>query len=103
MWRFSRWGVTALRTAVQQQHLPLRAFHSRAIAAAAARVLISDPIDKSCVDLLRSKGFEVDAKTKVPPKEELVDIIRDFDALIVRSGTKVRCFLRSIVAYHAGG
>ncbi|KNC81328.1 phosphoglycerate dehydrogenase [Sphaeroforma arctica JP610] len=52
------------------------------------KVLISDPINPLCVKILNDAGIEVDARDKVP-MDELVKIISDYDALIVRSGTTV--------------
>ena len=52
-----------------------------------AKVLVSDPIDKAGIDIL-SQVAQVDVKTKLPP-EELVKIIGDYDALMLRSGTQV--------------
>ena len=53
------------------------------------KILISDPLAKEGVELLESeKRFKVDVKLKLPP-EELKKIIKDYDALLVRSGTKV--------------
>ncbi len=55
----------------------------------AHRVLVSDPISDIGVDLLaRHPDIEVDFKTGLTP-EELCAIIGDYDALIVRSQTKV--------------
>lgn len=51
------------------------------------KVLIADPISKSGIDLL-SKYCEVDVKTGLS-KENLIEIIPVYDALIVRSETKV--------------
>ncbi|CAG0885907.1 unnamed protein product [Cyprideis torosa] len=53
------------------------------------RVLISDPINPNCVKILQTSGIEVTALPKVPTKEELLSIIKDYEGLIVRSGTKV--------------
>ena len=53
-----------------------------------ARVLVSDPIDKAGVDRLAAAGHEVDFITGLKP-EELEAMIGDYDALIVRSETKV--------------
>jgi D-3-phosphoglycerate dehydrogenase len=53
-----------------------------------ARVLVSDPIDKVGVDRLAAAGHEVDFKIGLKP-DELEGIIGDYDALIVRSETKV--------------
>ena len=52
-----------------------------------AKVLVSDSIDQSGIDVL-SQVAQVDVKTGLPP-EELVKIIPDYDALMLRSGTKV--------------
>jgi D-3-phosphoglycerate dehydrogenase len=53
-----------------------------------ARVLVSDPITSAGIDLLKEAGFEVEVKTD-HTKEELLAKIKDYDALIVRSQTKV--------------
>jgi len=53
-----------------------------------ARVLVSDPIDNAGVERLSAAGHEVDVKTGLKP-EELEAIIGEYDALIVRSETKV--------------
>ena len=52
------------------------------------KILISDPIEQSCVDILTREGFQVDLKPGIPP-EEIKKIIPEYAALIVRSGTKV--------------
>ena len=53
------------------------------------RVLISDSLSKEAVDILqKEKEFKVDVNTKLTP-EELKKIIKDYDALLVRSATKV--------------
>jgi D-3-phosphoglycerate dehydrogenase len=53
------------------------------------KVLISDPLEKEGVEILkREKDITVDEKPKIPP-EDLKKIIKDYHALIVRSGTKV--------------
>ena len=52
-----------------------------------AKVLISDPIDAEGVELLRSKT-QVDTKYGLKP-EELLEAIGEYDALVVRSETKV--------------
>ncbi|KZC08895.1 PREDICTED: hydroxypyruvate reductase [Dufourea novaeangliae] len=51
-------------------------------------VLISDPVDASCGDLLASHGVPVTNKSKLS-KEELIKELQNHDALIVRSETKV--------------
>ncbi len=52
------------------------------------KILISDPIEQSCVDILKREGFQVDEKPGIPA-EEIKKIISEYAALIVRSGTKV--------------
>jgi len=51
------------------------------------KVLVSDPLASAGVEMLRSQ-VEVDVKTGLKP-EELESIIGDYDALVVRSQTKV--------------
>jgi len=53
-----------------------------------ARVLVSDPIDDAGVQKLGAAGHDVDVKTGMSP-DKLAAIIGDYDALIVRSETKV--------------
>lgn len=56
---------------------------------AVTKILISDPLAEEGIKILEEeKSFKVDVKTKLPP-EELKKIIKDYNALIVRSGTKV--------------
>ncbi len=52
-----------------------------------AKILISDAIAKEGVELLKKEGHEVDVKKLTP--EELVAQIGGYDAIIVRSATKV--------------
>ncbi len=52
-----------------------------------AKVLVSDSIDQAGIEIL-SQVAQVDVKTGLPP-EELVRIIPEYDALMLRSGTKV--------------
>lgn len=51
------------------------------------KVLVSDPIDQVGVDIL-SQVAQVDVKTNLSP-EELIQVIPNYDALMVRSGTRV--------------
>ena len=53
-----------------------------------ARVLVSDPIDKAGVERFAAAGHDVDFKIGLKP-EELAAIIGDYEALVVRSETKV--------------
>jgi D-3-phosphoglycerate dehydrogenase / 2-oxoglutarate reductase len=52
-----------------------------------SKVLVSDPIDQVGIDIL-SQVAQVDVKLNLPP-EQLVQIISDYDALMIRSGTRV--------------
>jgi D-3-phosphoglycerate dehydrogenase / 2-oxoglutarate reductase len=52
-----------------------------------AKVLVSDPIDQVGIDII-SQVAQVDVNTGLSP-EELIDIIPQYDALMVRSQTKV--------------
>jgi D-3-phosphoglycerate dehydrogenase len=51
------------------------------------KVLVSDPIDQVGIDIL-SQVAQVDVKTDLSP-EDLIRIIPDYDALMIRSGTRV--------------
>ena len=51
------------------------------------KVLVSDSIDQSGIDIL-SQVAQVDVKTGLPA-EELVKVIPEYDGLMIRSGTKV--------------
>jgi D-3-phosphoglycerate dehydrogenase len=51
------------------------------------KVLVSDPIDQAGLDIL-SQVAQVDVNTGLSA-EELTNIIGDYDALMIRSGTKV--------------
>lgn len=52
-----------------------------------SKVLVSDPIDQAGIDIL-SQVAQVDVKTGLPP-EELIRIMPEYDALMIRSGTQV--------------
>jgi D-3-phosphoglycerate dehydrogenase (EC 1.1.1.95) len=51
------------------------------------RILVSDPVAEEGLTLLRGH-FSVDARTELT-EDQLVDIIGEYDALVVRSGTQV--------------
>ncbi|GHS95487.1 D-3-phosphoglycerate dehydrogenase [Synergistales bacterium] len=53
-----------------------------------ARILASDGMNKTAVQELTNRGYEV--IEQFYPPEELGEQLRNFDALVVRSGTKVR-------------
>lgn len=52
------------------------------------KVLVSDPISEIGVNKLKEAGFEVDVKVK-KTEEEICEFIGDYQAMIVRSQTKV--------------
>lgn len=52
------------------------------------KVLISDKVDAGCVDILQQGGLDVDVNTGLNP-EQLLEVIGDYDGLVVRSATKV--------------
>ena len=51
------------------------------------KVLVSDPIDQAGIDIL-SQVAQVDVKTNLSP-QDLIGIIPNYDALMIRSGTRV--------------
>lgn len=51
-------------------------------------VLVCDAVDNSCVKLLQDHGINVDYKLKLT-KEQLVKEVKGYDAVIVRSDTKI--------------
>lgn len=52
------------------------------------KIVVSDDLPESALDILRREGWEVDARSGRKP-EELAKDLADADALIVRSATKV--------------
>uniref|UniRef100_T1JC05 D-3-phosphoglycerate dehydrogenase n=1 Tax=Strigamia maritima TaxID=126957 RepID=T1JC05_STRMM len=52
------------------------------------RVLITDPISQSCIDILKENNIDVTYKPKLA-LEEILKEIPEYEILIVRSGTKV--------------
>lgn len=52
------------------------------------KVLVSDPISQEGVDRLENEGYAVDIMTDLS-EDELVEVIGDYSAIIVRSGTEV--------------
>ncbi len=53
------------------------------------KVLASDPLDASAVKAMRDAGLVVDEKTSLTP-DALLREIAEYDAIVVRSATKVR-------------
>jgi len=52
-----------------------------------AKVLVSDSVDEAGIKIL-SQVAQVDVKTGLSP-QELVEIIPEYEALMIRSGTQV--------------
>ncbi|MEO0071765.1 MAG: phosphoglycerate dehydrogenase, partial [candidate division WOR-3 bacterium] len=52
------------------------------------KIIITDPIAPEGVKILRDAGFSVDERPGLP-SEELIKVIPEYDAIIVRSATKV--------------
>jgi len=52
------------------------------------RVLVSDSLSTQGVEILKQAGLQVDVKTKLTP-EQLLDEIKQYEGLVVRSATKV--------------
>jgi D-3-phosphoglycerate dehydrogenase len=55
----------------------------------AFRVLASDPLDAAAIAAMREAGLVVDEKTDLTP-ERLAEEIGTYDAIVIRSATKVR-------------
>jgi D-3-phosphoglycerate dehydrogenase len=55
-----------------------------------AKILISDPVSSECIKMLEDAGHEIVQKTEKKTPEELAEMIKGFDAVVVRSATKVR-------------
>lgn len=55
-----------------------------------AKILISDPVSDACIELLEKAGHECVLKTEKKTPEDLAEIIQGYDAVVVRSATKVR-------------
>lgn len=52
------------------------------------KILVSDQLEQSCIDILIHDGFEVENKPGISPAE-LMNIIGEYEGLVVRSATKV--------------
>lgn len=52
------------------------------------KILVSDSLEQSLIDILIGEGFEVDNRPGIKP-DELSRIVGAYDALVVRSSTKV--------------
>jgi D-3-phosphoglycerate dehydrogenase len=56
------------------------------------KILVSDDVSESGLEPLRAAGFTVEKRTGLKP-DELREIVRDYDGLVVRSETKVTAAL----------
>lgn len=56
------------------------------------KILICDSTDASAIEKMRAAGLEVDVRDKITP-EELPGVLPAYDAMVVRSRTKVRASL----------
>ena len=52
------------------------------------KILVSDDVSESGLEPLRAAGFTVEKRTGLKP-DELCEVVRDYEGLIVRSETKV--------------
>lgn len=52
------------------------------------KILITDPVDQRCIDILMEEKFHVDIRVGTST-EEILNIIGNYEALIVRSATQV--------------
>jgi len=52
------------------------------------KILVCDPIDAKGVERLKQEGFSVDIKPEIG-RDELIRIVSEYDALVVRSRTEV--------------
>jgi D-3-phosphoglycerate dehydrogenase len=66
-------------TQIPQSHIPLES---------TMKILVCDPIAEDGVEILKNAGIEVDIKTGMKP-EELKKAVNGYDALVVRSETKI--------------
>jgi D-3-phosphoglycerate dehydrogenase len=85
----SRWesGKTRIPAAVELALATLKENPQPMPASQRPRILIADPVAPEGIELLRSAG-DVDVNTGLAP-DALIDIIGNYDALVVRSETKV--------------
>jgi len=57
----------------------------------AIKVFLSDKFSPVCMETLQKYGFEVvDGSQETPTEEALIKVAKEFDAMAVRSRTKVR-------------
>ncbi|HKR02334.1 MAG TPA: phosphoglycerate dehydrogenase [Pyrinomonadaceae bacterium] len=61
------------------------------------KIFVADDVSESGLAPLRSTGFAVEKRTGLKP-DELMEVLRDYDGLVVRSETKVTAELMSAAA-----
>ena len=66
------------------------------------KILVSDPIADKGIDLLEKAKFEV-LYNPNPSNDELLVLVKDIDAWIIRSGTKIKYVYRSITRWFSVG
>lgn len=62
--------------------------NSRLIQRGLARILATDKVDPLCIDIFKSRGHDVDLLPTMK-ENELIQVIPNYDGLVVRSATKV--------------
>ncbi|MGE5596535.1 MAG: phosphoglycerate dehydrogenase [Hyphomicrobiales bacterium] len=84
----SRWesGKTRIPAAIELALATLKE-NQPAMSQARPRILIADPVAPEGIQMLRAVG-DVDVRTGMP-QDTLISVIPDYDALVVRSETKV--------------
>jgi len=60
------------------------------------KIIITDSVDKKCVSILESAGFNVNYRPGMK-KDEIKEVIKDYNSLIVRSDTQVTADIISLM------
>ena len=84
--RIPEWRMNEVIEAAQKQGIELMTLANKNIGT--PKVLISDKISQTAIDIFKERGVDVDYKPGLTP-EQLGDIIGDYDGLAIRSATKV--------------
>ena len=53
------------------------------------KIIITDAVDKKCAAIFQSAGYEVTFQPGMP-KDQILNVIKDYNGLVVRSETKVK-------------
>src|SRR6185436_14223514 len=89
---FRQEGATTARRSSRPKGLVFRAAPACLLCpdmtARTPRILISDELDPAALEVFRRAGFEPEVRTGLS-EDELCEVIRGADALVVRSATKV--------------